>query len=118
VPGDCPLLSPSDLDELLARPAEPRTAGIIPDRHGTGTNGLLLCPPDTLAPSFGPGSCARHLSDAQTAGIAAERISVPTMALDVDTPADLELLQQTLASTHGGAAHTRGMLSQLMRSRM
>ncbi len=32
----------------------------MPDRHGTGTNGLLLTPPDAIAPSFGPGSCERH----------------------------------------------------------
>jgi len=35
----------------------------------------------------------------------------------VDTPEDLEALRQTLASTHGGAAHTRGMLTQLMRAK-
>jgi 2-phospho-L-lactate guanylyltransferase len=117
VPGDCPLLSPGELDELLTRPSVPRSAAIIPDRHGTGTNALLLAPPGALAPSFGPGSCERHLSEARAAGIEAEVVPVPTLALDIDTPEDLEVLRQTLAATHGGAAHTRGMLSQLMRSR-
>ena len=55
VPGDCPLLDPAELDELLARPPEPPSALIVPDRHGTGTNALLLTPPDALTPSFGPG---------------------------------------------------------------
>ena len=42
---------------------------------------------------------------------------MPSLALDIDTPDDLTALQETLAATHGGAAHTRGMLSQLLRSR-
>ena len=64
VPGDCPLLDPKELEQLLAHPAGDRSALIVPDRHGTGTNALLLSPPDVLAPSFGPDSCQRHLSDA------------------------------------------------------
>jgi 2-phospho-L-lactate/phosphoenolpyruvate guanylyltransferase len=117
VPGDCPLLDPSELDELIARPARPRSALIVPDRHGTGTNALVLTPPDSLRPAFGPGSCERHVSNAQAAGVVAELVEVASLALDVDTPDDLEALQATLATLHGRAAHTRGMLSQLLRSR-
>jgi len=116
VPGDCPLLDPAEVDELIARPAPARSALIVPDRHGTGTNALLLTPPDSMAPSFGPGSCQRHASEAQAAGIAGEIVTVASLALDVDTPDDLATVQTTLAATHGGAAHTRGMLSQLLRS--
>jgi 2-phospho-L-lactate/phosphoenolpyruvate guanylyltransferase len=116
VPGDCPLLDPAELDELIGRPAQAGSVLIIPDRHGTGTNALLLTPPDAMVPSFGPGSCQRHASDAQAAGIAGEVVEVASLALDVDTPDDLATVQATLAVTHGGAAHTRGMLSQLLRS--
>ena len=41
---------------------------IIPDRHGTGTNGLVLAPPDVFLPAFGPDSCARHVSRARGRG--------------------------------------------------
>jgi 2-phospho-L-lactate guanylyltransferase len=116
VPGDCPLLDPAEVDELIARPAPARSALIVPDRHGTGTNALLLTPPDSMAPSFGPGSCARHAAEAEAAGIAGEIVTVASLALDVDTPDDLATVQATLAVTRGGAAHTRGMLSQLLRS--
>ena len=51
VPGDCPLLDPKELDELLNHRAGERSALIVPDRHGTGTNALLLTPPDLLAPA-------------------------------------------------------------------
>ena len=61
MPGDCPALSPAELQELLDGAARPgREVVIVPDRHGTGTNGLLLAPPDAIAPSFGPGSFERH----------------------------------------------------------
>jgi 2-phospho-L-lactate/phosphoenolpyruvate guanylyltransferase len=117
IPGDCPLVSPTELDELLLRRAGSRSALIIPDRHGTGTNALLLRPPDSMMPSFGPDSRERHVASAQAAEIDYEVVEVPSLALDVDTPEDLVELQATLATLHGRAAHTRGMLSQLMRSR-
>jgi 2-phospho-L-lactate guanylyltransferase len=116
VPGDCPLLAPDDLDALLTHPAAERSVLIVPDRHGTGTNALLLAPPDVLGPSFGPDSRRRHLADAGAAGVPAEVVELDSLALDVDTPEDLEELRRTLARTHGGAAHTRGMLNQLMRA--
>jgi 2-phospho-L-lactate/phosphoenolpyruvate guanylyltransferase len=117
VPGDCPMLVPAEIDELCAHPVAAPSALIVPDRHGTGTNALLLTPPDTLAPSFGPDSCRRHAANAESAGISSEIVDVPSLALDVDTFEDLTALNSALADSHGGAAHTRGMLRQLTRSR-
>jgi 2-phospho-L-lactate/phosphoenolpyruvate guanylyltransferase len=117
VPGDCPMLTPQDINALLAHPAGERSVLIVPDRHGTGTNALLLTPPDVLAPSFGPDSRRRHLAEANAAGAPAEVVELDSLALDIDTTDDLEDLQRALESTHGGAAHTRGMLNQLMRAR-
>lgn len=92
VPGDCPALDPVELDELLSRPAPPPSVLVVPDRHGAGTNGLLLNPPDAIPPSFGPGSCQRHLALAAARRVAAERIEVPSLGLDIDTPEDLKAL--------------------------
>jgi 2-phospho-L-lactate guanylyltransferase len=114
VPGDCPALDPAEIDALLARPAPGRSAFVVPDRHGTGTNALLLSPPNALEPSFGPGSCERHMGLAAAARVPCERAEVSTLALDVDTPEDLGELRALLAGTHGGAAHTRGILRRLM----
>ncbi len=102
---------------FLARPAPPRSVLIVPDRHGTGTNGLLLTPPDALPSSFGPDSRKRHEAEAAAANVESEVVEVPSLGMDVDTVEDLEALQERLANSHGGAARTRGMLNQLMRSR-
>lgn len=117
VPGDCPLLDPRQLDELLSRPVPRPSVLVIPDRHGTGTNALLLTPPDALAPSFGPGSHQRHSENAAAAGVSAETVEVPSLALDIDTGEDLAAVEAALEEIRGGAAHTRGMLLQLARVR-
>jgi 2-phospho-L-lactate/phosphoenolpyruvate guanylyltransferase len=115
--GDCPLLDPAELDALLGRPrTAERCAVIVPDRHGTGTNGLLLCPPDAIQPRFGPDSFARHQRLLHEAGITPEIAELPSIGLDVDTPDDLAALQEQLAARRGGAAHTRGMLQQMQRT--
>jgi 2-phospho-L-lactate/phosphoenolpyruvate guanylyltransferase len=112
VPGDCPALDPAELGLLLERPLE-RGLTIVPDRHGTGTNALLLTPPDVIEPAFGPGSRERHEQAAAAAGVPCSVEDVPTLGLDVDTADDLVALRQALAERRGGAAHTRGMLSRL-----
>jgi 2-phospho-L-lactate/phosphoenolpyruvate guanylyltransferase len=115
VPGDCPTLDPAELDALLALgshdPRE-RHVTIVPDRHGTGTNGLLLAPPDAIAPSFGPGSCERHRELARAAGVTCSIERVPSLLLDIDTGADLDVLRARLAAHPARAARTRAVLGQ------
>jgi len=109
VPGDCPALDPAELDALLGGSA--CEVVIVPDRHGTGTNGLLLTPPDAIAPSFGPDSCARHRALAREAG-ANCRIERPvSLLLDIDTGADLAVLRDRLSGERVRASRTRTVLS-------
>jgi len=110
VPGDCPTLDPAELDALLA--SEAREVAIVPDRHGAGTNGLLLAPPDAIAPSFGPGSCERHRALAHAAGVACRVEQVPSLLLDIDTGEDLDVLRARLAAHPARAARTRAVLGQ------
>jgi 2-phospho-L-lactate guanylyltransferase len=113
VPGDCPALDPTEVDALLARSAPERSVLVVPDRHGTGTNALVLSPPDALEPAFGPGSRERHVELAASTGTPCEVADASTLALDVDMPDDFDELRALLARTHGRAAHTRGILRRL-----
>jgi 2-phospho-L-lactate guanylyltransferase len=116
VPGDCPALDPAELDALLADPCVSGRRGgrarvtIVPDRHGTGTNGLLLTPPDAIAPSFGPHSCERHRALALAAGVDCRVERVSSLLLDIDTGADLSALRERLAGHPAGASRTRAVL--------
>jgi 2-phospho-L-lactate guanylyltransferase len=112
VPGDCPALDPGEVAALLeAPPTEAAEVVIVPDRHSTGTNGLLLTPPDAIPPSFGPGSCERHLRLAREAGVACRVERVPSLLLDIDTGEDLAALRERLAGEpRAGARRTRKVL--------
>jgi 2-phospho-L-lactate/phosphoenolpyruvate guanylyltransferase len=117
VPGDTPLLDPGELSGLLERAAEEALAVVVvPDRHGTGTNALLLTPPDAIEPSFGEDSLERHVGAARTAGLTSAVVPLPSLVLDIDTPEDLEELSGHLAERRGPAPVTRGALRQLDRS--
>jgi 2-phospho-L-lactate guanylyltransferase len=97
LPGDCPLLDPRELDRLLTGMPE-RFVAVVPDRHGTGTNALALTPPDAIEPAFGEGSCARHVGVAREAGVPYAIEDLPSLALDLDTPADVVALTRALAA--------------------
>ena len=120
VSGDCPMLDPAELDTLLGKPrTAQRFALLVPDRHGTGTNALLLAPPDVLGADgtqYGPDSFPRHQALVRESGLAVEVAELESLALDVDTPEDFVALHERIAARRGGAAHTRGMLHQLQRT--
>src|SRR5436190_22523333 len=95
LPGDCPLLDPGELDAALGRMTAGRVA-VVPDRHGTGTNALLLSPADAIQPGFGPGSRERHTDRARRAGHEVAVEPLESLALDVDAPDDLAASRQLL----------------------
>jgi 2-phospho-L-lactate guanylyltransferase len=111
VPGDCPALDPQELSSLLAGAAG---VVIVPDRHGTGTNALLLQPPAVMPPSFGAGSLARHAALARAAGAAVKVRELPSLGLDVDTPDDLAALRAALEARGEAAPRTRAVLDRLV----
>jgi 2-phospho-L-lactate guanylyltransferase len=118
VPGDTPLLDPLEIDGMLTRATvEDLDAVIVPDRGGTGTNALLLRPPDVFAPSFGPGSLERHVESAMAKGINYRVEAVSSLMHDVDTPDDLADLGEILDERRAVAPRTRGALNQLDRSK-
>lgn len=97
LPGDVPGMTAADVEALLAaadaaaRTGRPVVA-LAPDRHGRGTNALLLDPPGVIEPAFGGDSRDAHAGLAAAAGAA--YIELPgLLELDVDTPDDLLLAE-------------------------
>jgi 2-phospho-L-lactate/phosphoenolpyruvate guanylyltransferase len=97
VPIDLPDVSPEAIEAVLAPLADPRRplVAIVPDRHGRGTNALLIAPPDAIDVCFGGDSRYAHVAAAEAAGARLVELDGP-LALDVDTPDDLLLAEASL----------------------
>ena len=111
LPVDCPLLDVEELDDRLG--TTPRAAMIVPDLHGSGTNALVLSPPDAFEPAFGPDSCARHVSRARAAGVSFALENLQSLALDLDSPADMAKLRDELLLDPDAAPKTAKLLWEL-----
>lgn len=87
---DLPSITAADVQALVGL----STAGtlvVAPDRHGQGTNALLVRPPGALPFHFGGTSLAQHAAAAQANRLDVRRYDAPGMALDIDTADDLQL---------------------------
>jgi 2-phospho-L-lactate guanylyltransferase len=99
LPGDLPHLTADALDALVMAADAAMTAAaggplvaIAPSDARSGTNALLLRPPQVIPPLFGVGSFEAHLRAAAAAGAAVQVVSDAVLGFDLDTPDDLERL--------------------------
>lgn len=104
LPGDCPLLESREIDSLVTGLPDPFVT-VVPDRHGTGTNSLVLRPPDAIEPAFGEDSCERHIGLARKAGIPHATENIDGLALDLDTPADIVALTTRIETARATGGH-------------
>ena len=90
VPLDLPLLNNRLLQDCLELSGPAPLLLIAPDRQKLGTNFLLSCPPGLIPFSFGENSFQTHQEAARKTSAAVKILDIPELALDIDTPADLE----------------------------
>jgi len=100
VPADLPLITPEDVRAMLDRAKYPPVVVVAPDRHRQGTNALLVCPVGLIDYEFGPGSFQRHCDLASKAGARLEVCELPSLALDVDFPEDLDIIKEELKTEY------------------
>ncbi|HEX6122067.1 MAG TPA: 2-phospho-L-lactate guanylyltransferase [Ktedonobacterales bacterium] len=117
--GDLPLLRAEEVAALAAlagvgttQPSGEYRPGIAlaPDAQETGTNLLLLRPPEALPFAFGRASFPRHVALARVRGIEPAILRAAGARFDVDLPRDLAELERRvpgavrcLAELGGGA---------------
>ncbi len=65
---------------------------LVPDRRNDGTNVIALPSDCSFEFSYGRGSFARHLAEAQRLGRSLRIVRDPGLGLDIDLPADLNEL--------------------------
>jgi 2-phospho-L-lactate/phosphoenolpyruvate guanylyltransferase len=98
LPVDLPLLTADDVSILIDRATKPPVVVIAPDRHGKGTNALLMVPPQQIEYEFGEGSFKRHCERAKQSGARLEIVELPSLGLDLDLPEDLEMVRKLEAA--------------------
>jgi 2-phospho-L-lactate guanylyltransferase len=97
LPIDLPEVTTEAIAAVVAAldaPERPLVA-IVADRHGRGTNALVIAPPDAIEPCFGGDSHAAHVAAAHEAGARLVELGGPLMN-DLDTPDDLLLAEASL----------------------
>ncbi len=92
IPGDVPLVLPRDVRSVVAAHGAAPAMTIVPARDRKGSNCVVLSPPGCVTLRFGENSFYPHLEAAREAGVSPLAVELPNLALDVDTPDDLDLL--------------------------
>ena len=99
--ADLPFADPASIATVAQADAE---IVIVPSRDG-GTNALAL-PPGAIDFRFGSESARRHKEAAHAAGLRSQRLELPALAFDIDTPDDLRRLRETLDAGPAVGRHT------------
>jgi 2-phospho-L-lactate guanylyltransferase len=103
--ADLPCANAEAIERVLSVQAG---VAIVPARDG-GTNALSLTP-GAIEFRYGPDSAAKHLAEAEHAGLSVARLDEPSLALDIDTVDDLA----TLRTADGVGSHTRTALAAIV----
>ncbi|MEO5887800.1 MAG: 2-phospho-L-lactate guanylyltransferase [Anaerolineales bacterium] len=93
LPADLPLISREDALALVERATDPPVVVIAPDRHGKGTNALLVSPAGLIEYDFGEDSFQRHCDLIKKAGARLEVVNLHSLGLDLDSPEDYEIIK-------------------------
>jgi 2-phospho-L-lactate guanylyltransferase len=108
--GDVAGVRAEEIARLLAAVDVPGVA-LAPSRDG-GSSALLRVPHGVIPACFGPNSAARHRERAEQAGVAFREVALPSLAIDVDRPEDLD----AVLAGGGPAFHTRAACAALAQS--
>jgi len=91
IPADIPLIQRDDLQRIVDS-APAGGAVLVPDAAGRGTNAVLRTPADLFPLRFGNDSFLPHLTAAKATGLPCVVLELPSLALDIDRPEDLQEL--------------------------
>lgn len=107
VPGDLPLVDGRELDAAFAVASSAMTTIVIPDRHGSGTNGMVFSAGAIPHFQFGAQSFYPHCKP-EIRGARVKPVELASFAIDIDTPTDLAVFRQQAQGDVG--LHTQAFL--------
>jgi 2-phospho-L-lactate/phosphoenolpyruvate guanylyltransferase len=91
LPGDIPLIKVPELEQIL-QSAPPEGTVLVPSSDKRGTNAAFRSPCGLFPLRFGSDSFRPHVAAAHLTGEPCTVLSLPGIALDIDTPSDLQQL--------------------------
>lgn len=97
--GDIPLAGPDEVEQLLAALGAAPAIAIAPDGARSGTNAMVVSPPDLIAFRYGRESFSAHLEEAANNGVTPQVLDLPGLAFDVDEVDDLFTLVSAPGNT-------------------
>jgi len=102
IPADVPLITPIDIEMILATHRAAPSITLVPSGIDGGTNALACSPPQAVPFSFGEDSFRRHREAAWARGIEPKILSLERVGHDIDRPGDLAtfLLRPSLTHTY------------------
>jgi 2-phospho-L-lactate/phosphoenolpyruvate guanylyltransferase len=98
IPGDIPLIQTWELEKIV-QSAPAQGAVLVRAADGRGTNAIWRRPAGLFPARFGNDSFEPHHAAAQATGKPCMVLSLPGIALDVDTPSDLRALAAASGET-------------------
>jgi 2-phospho-L-lactate guanylyltransferase len=103
LPGDIPLVTPAEIEGLLAAHLPAPSFTIVPSHDERGSNAIACSPPDAVPLRFGENSFYPHLRTAEAYGIWPNVLHLPGIALDIDNPEDVVSFMRTESPTRAWA---------------
>lgn len=113
--GDVAGALAGDFETLLraASSNDSPSVWLSPSADG-GTSALVLRPARAIPCCFGPDSAKRHREAAEAAGVAYHELPLPSLAIDLDEPEDLETFRATRFGAGIGGRRTRALLDEVL----
>ena len=89
VPADVPLITPADIEQIVAAHHAAPSVTLVPASADGGTNAFACSPPAAVACCFGDNSFRRHREAARAGGIEPQILQLEHVGHDIDRPDDL-----------------------------
>ena len=90
IPGDLPLLTYNDIDNVFRESIETNSCILVPSKSGKGTNALLRKPPDIIKSCFGEDSLRKHKKEFDKKQVQYKIVKNKNIELDLDCLEDLQ----------------------------
>ncbi len=118
ISADVPLVTPADIEAILAAHGAAPSVTLVTASDDGGTNALACSPPLALPFAFGDASLRRHCDAARARGLKAAVLHLHRVGRDIDRPEDIAHLLRHPPTTRTQAYLARiGISDRLLRGR-